>query len=176
MREAEWPTKPGIFIVVQSLSPVQLLETPRTAAHQASLSFTISRSLLKPMSMASVTPSNQLTLCRPLLLLPSVFPSIRVFSNQSTLPIRWPKYWSFSLSFSPSNEYSRLISFRKVFIVWPLTEEVCQSLPRVKLSVAQLCATLCNPRGGSPPGSSIHRVLQARTLEWVATPFSRESS
>ena len=81
-------------------------------AHQASLSFTISRSLLKLLSIESVMPSNHLILCPPLYFLPSVFPSIRVFSNESVLRIRWPKYWSFSFSISPSNEYSGLISFR----------------------------------------------------------------
>ena len=86
--------------------------TPWTAARQSSLSITISRSFLKLMSIESVTPSKHLFLCRPLLLLPSVFPSIRVFSNELALCIRWPKYWSFSLSISPSNEYSGLISVR----------------------------------------------------------------
>ena len=86
--------------------------TPWTAARQSSLSITNSRSLLKLMSTESVMPSNYLILCRPLLLLPSIFPSIRVFSNESVLHIRWPKYWSFSFSISPSNEYSGLISFR----------------------------------------------------------------
>ena len=86
--------------------------TPWTAAHQASLSFTISQSLLKLMPIESVMPSKNLILCRPLLLLPSIFPSIRVFSNESVLCIRWPKYWSFSFSISPSNEYSGLMSFR----------------------------------------------------------------
>ena len=86
--------------------------TPCTAAHQASLSIANSRSLLKLMSMESVMPSNPLILCHPLLLLPSIFPSIRVFSNESILRIRWPKYWSFSFSISPSSEYSGLISFR----------------------------------------------------------------
>ena len=86
--------------------------TPRTAACQASLSITNSRSLLKPMSNESVMPSNYLIPCHPLLLLPSIFPNIRVFSNESVLHIRWPKYWSFSFSISPSNEYSGLISFR----------------------------------------------------------------
>ena len=86
--------------------------TPWTAARQASLSFTNSWSLLKLMSIKSVMPFNHLILCRPLLLLPSVFPSIRVFSNESVLHIRWPKYWSFSFSISPSNEYSGLIFFR----------------------------------------------------------------
>ena len=86
--------------------------TPWTTAHQASLSITNSWSLFKPMSIESVIPSNHLILCHPLLLLPSIFPSIRVFSNESALRIRWPKYWSFSISISPSNEYSGLISFR----------------------------------------------------------------
>ena len=98
--------------VVQSLSCVQLFVNPWTAALQASLSFTISQSLLKLMSIESVMPSNHLILCRPLLLPPSIFPSIRVFSNESDLHIRWPKDWSFSFSISPSNKYSGLISFR----------------------------------------------------------------
>ena len=97
---------------VQSLSHVWLFATPWTAARQASLSITNSQSLLKLMSIRSVMPSNHLMLCRPLLLLPSIFPSIRVFSNESVLHISWPKYWSFSFSINPSNEYSGLISFR----------------------------------------------------------------
>ena len=96
-------------IFVQLLSHVQLFVTPLTAAHQASLSFTISRSLFKFMSIESVMPSKHLVLCHPLLL-PSIFPSIRFFSNESALCITWPKYWSFSIS--PHNEYSGLISFR----------------------------------------------------------------
>ena len=100
------------FALVQLLSRVQLFVTPWTAARQASLSITNSRSLLKLMSIKSVMPSNHLILCRPLVLPPSIFPSIRVFSNESILHIRWPKYWSFSFSISPSNEYSGLISFR----------------------------------------------------------------
>ena len=97
---------------VQSLSHVQLLATPWTVARQGSLSITNSQTLLKLMSVALVMPSNRLILCRPLLLLPSIFPSIRVFSSESVLSIRWSKYWSFSFSISPSNEYSVLISFR----------------------------------------------------------------
>ena len=93
-------------------SPVRLFATPWTAAPQASLSITNSQSLLKPMSIESVIPSNHLILCRPLLLPPSSFPSIRVFSNESVLHIRWPKYWSFSFSISPSNKHPGLISFR----------------------------------------------------------------
>ena len=104
------------FSSVQSLSRVWLFVTPWTAAHQASLSITSSQSLCKLMSIESVMPSNHLILCLPLLLLPSIFPSIRVFSNESTLHIRWPKYWSFSFSISSSNEYPRLISFRKEWL------------------------------------------------------------
>ena len=99
-----------MFSSVQSLSHVQLFATPWIAAHQASLSITNSWSLLT--SIESVMPSNQLILCHPILLLPSIFPSIRVFSNESVLCIGWPKYWSFNFNISPSNEYSGLISFR----------------------------------------------------------------
>ena len=102
----------SILVSVQSLSRVQLFATPWAAACQASLSITNSRSLLKLMPIKSVMPSNHLILCHPLLLPPSIFPSIRVFSNESVLPIRWPKYWSFSFSIHLSNEYSGLISFR----------------------------------------------------------------
>ena len=91
--------------------------TPRIIAHQASLSITNFWSLLKLMSIESVMPSSHLILCRPLILLPSIFPSIRVFSSESTLPIRWPKYWSFSFSISPSNEHPGLISFRMDWLI-----------------------------------------------------------
>ena len=97
---------------VQSLSRVPLFAPPWTAACQASLSITNSRSLPRLMSIESVLPSDHLILCHPLLLLPSIFPSIRVFSNESVLRIRWPKCWSFSFNISPSNEYSGLVSFR----------------------------------------------------------------
>ena len=100
------------FSSVQSLSHVRLFATPRTAARQASLTITNSRTPPKPMSSVSAMSSNHLILCRPLQLLPSIFPSIRVFSNESALHIRWPKYWSFSFNISPSNEYPGLISFR----------------------------------------------------------------
>ena len=105
----------SFLVVVQLLSCVRLFVTPCAAAYQASLSITNPQSLLKLMSIKSVMPSNHLILCRPLLLLPSIFPSIRVFSNESTLCIRWLKYWSFRFSISPSNKYSGLISLR---IVW----------------------------------------------------------
>ena len=100
------------FSSVQPLGHVQLFATPWISAHQASLSITNSRNLLKLMSIKSVIPSSHLILCRPLLFLPSIPPSIRVFSNESTLHIRWPKDWSFSFSISPSNEHPGLISFR----------------------------------------------------------------
>ena len=115
--------------LAKSLSHVQLFATPWTAAHQASLSFTISQGLLKLMSIESVMPSNHLILC-PLLLPPSIFPSIRVFSSESALCIRWPKYWSFSFHINPSKEYSGLISFR---INWfdPLAvQETLKNLPK----------------------------------------------
>ena len=111
-KEAVVDTYNEIFVVVQLLSRVQLFVTPWTAACQASLSITNSWNLLKLMSIESVMPSNHLVLYGPLLLLPSTFPSIGVFSNELVFCIRWPKYWSFSFSISPSNEYSGLISLR----------------------------------------------------------------
>ena len=113
--KAFWETMPRWsvqFISAHSLSHVWLFLTPWTAALQASLSITNTQSLLKFMCIESVMPFNHCILCRPLLLLLSIFPSIRVFSNESVLHIRWPKYWSFSFSISSSNEYSGLISFR----------------------------------------------------------------
>ena len=106
------PTERLQFSSVQSLSCVRFFVTPGTTAHEASLSITNSKSLLKLMSVELVMPSNHLILCPPLLLLPSISPSIRVFSNESALCIRWPKYWSFSFSIIPSNEHPGLISFR----------------------------------------------------------------
>ena len=113
---------------VQSLSHVQLLGTPWTATCQTSLSITNSQSLFKFMSIKSVMPFNHLILCHPLLLLPSIFPSIRVFSNESILHIRWPKHWSFSFSISPSNEYSGLISFRIDWFDLLAVQETLKSL------------------------------------------------
>ena len=113
---------------VQSLSRVQLFVTPWTAAHQASLSITNSRSLLKLISFELVMLSNHLIFCRPLLLPPSIFPSIKVFFNDSVLHIRWAKYWSFSFSISPSNAYSGLISFRKDWLDLPSVQGTLKSL------------------------------------------------
>ena len=117
-----------VYQSVQSLSHIQLCATTWTAACQASLSITNSGSLLKLMSIESVMPSNHLILCCPPLLLPSVFPSIRVFSSESVLRISWPKYWSFSFSISPSNEYSGLLSFK---IDLGLISLLSKGLPRV---------------------------------------------
>ena len=114
---------------VQLLSRVQLFVTPWTAACQAFLFITNSWSLLKLMSIESVMPSNYLILCHPLLLLPSIFPNIKVFSNESVLCIRWPKYWSFSFSISPSNEYSGLISFRTDWLNLLEVQGTLKSLP-----------------------------------------------
>ena len=119
---------PQIFSSVQSLCCVQLFETPWTAARQASLSITDSRSLLRLMSIKSVMPSNHLILCHPLLLLPSVFPNIRIFSKESVLYFRWPKYWSFSFSISLSNEYSGLISFRNDWLDLLAVQRTLKSL------------------------------------------------
>ena len=113
---------------VQLLSHVQLFATPWVAAHQASLSITNSQSLLRLMSIESVIPSSHLILCHPLLLLLSIFPSIRVFSNELVLHIRWPKYWSFSFSISPSNEYLGLISFRIDWFDFPVVQGTLKSL------------------------------------------------
>ena len=150
-------------------------------------------------------PSNHLILCRSLLLLPSIFPSIRIFSNESTLHVKWPKYWSFSFNISPSNEHPGLISFRmdwldllavqgtlksllhhhssKASILWhsaffivQLSYPYMTSGKTIALTAAakslQSCPTLCDPIDGSPPGSPISGILQARTLEWVAISFS----
>jgi len=116
------------FLVVQSLSHVQLFATPWTVAYQASLSFTVSQSLLKLMFIESVIPSNHLVLCHPLFLLLSIFPIIRVFSNESALLTRWQKYCSFSFSISPSNEYSQLVSFRMDWFDLLSFQGTCKSL------------------------------------------------
>ena len=197
-----------VVAVVRLLSQVQLFATPWTAASQASLFFTISQSLLKLMSIESVMSSNHLILCYPLLLLSSIFPSISVFSNESALPIRWPKYWSFSFSIGSSNEYSGLISFRidrlnflaiqgilksllqhhsskasilrhSAFFMVQLSHPYMTTGKTIALTAAaaaakslQSCPTLFDPIDGSPPGSPVPRILQARTLEWVAISFS----
>ena len=124
--------------LVQLLSRVWLFATPWSAAHQASLSVINSWSLLKLMSIELVMPSNHLTLCRPLLLLPSIFPRIRVFSSKSVLPIRWPKYWSFSFSISPSNEYSGLVSFRMDWLDLLAVQGALKSLPQHHSSKASI--------------------------------------
>ena len=132
---------PVQFSTVQSLSHVRLFVTPWTAARQASLSITNSRSLLKLMSIESVMPSNQFILFHPLLILPYIFPSIRVFSNESVLHSRWPKYWSFSISISPSNEYSGLISFRMDWLDLLAVQGTLKSLLQHNSSKASIFGT-----------------------------------
>ena len=131
-------TKINRFSSVQSLSRVRLFATPWTAACQASLSITNSRSLPKLMSIEAVMPSCHLILCHPLLLLPSIFPSIRVFSNESALCIRWPKYWGFSFNISPSNEHSGLISFRMDWLDLLAVQGTLKSLHQHHSSKASL--------------------------------------
>ena len=131
------------FYFVQSLNRVQLFAAPWTEARLASLSFTISQSLLKLMSIQSVVPSNHLILCRTILFLPSIFPSIRAFSNKSALCIRYPKYWSFSFNIRPSNEYSGLISFRIDWLALLAVQETLKSpvpTPQFKTSILQRSA------------------------------------
>ena len=163
-------------VAVSSLSHVQLFVTPWTAAHQASLSFTVSQSLLKLMSIESVMPSNHLIFCHPLLLLLSIFPSIRVFSSESTLCIRWPNYWSFSFSISPFNEYSGLISFRLDWLDLLSVQETLKSLLQHHNSKASIlrCSgfygpTLTSvhliPGSGRSPGGGHGNPLQDSCLE-----------
>ena len=124
------------------------------------------------MSIESVMPSSHLILYRPHLLLPPIPSSIRVFSNESTLRMRWPKYWSFSFSISPSNEYPGLISFRMDWLNLLTVQGTLKSLAAAAAKSRQSCPTLCDPIDGRPPGSSVPGILQARTLEWVAISFS----
>ena len=131
-----------MFSSVHSFSCVWIFATPWTAACQASLSITNSQSLLKLTSIQSVMPSNHLILCCPILLLLSIFPSIRVFSKESVLRIRWPKYWSFSFNISPSNEYSGLISFRIEWLDLLAVQGTLKSLPQYQSSKASILQCL----------------------------------
>ena len=140
------------MLSVQSLSRVQLFATPWIAARQASLSITNSRSSPKPMSIELVMPSSHLILCHPLLLLPPILPSIRVFSNESTRRMRWPKYWSFSFSISPSKEHPGLISFRMDWLDLPAVQGTLKSLLQHHSSKASI---LC-VQPSSQSNSHIH--------------------
>ena len=147
---------------VQLLSRVWLFVTPWTVARQASLSITNSQSLLKLMSITLAMPSNRLILCHPLLLLPSIFRRIRVFFNESLLPIRWPKYWSFSFNISPSNEHSRLISFRMNWLDLLAVQGTLKSLLQhhsSKASILQLSFLY------SPTLTSIHDHWKNHSLD-----------
>ena len=148
-------------VSVQSLSLVRLFATPWIAARQASLSITNSRSLFKLLSIELVMPSNHLILYRPLLLLPSVFPSIRVFFNESVLHSRWPKYWSFSFGNSPSNEYSGLISFRMDWSVSCIKPglAICFTYDNIHVSMLFSQVTPPSPSPKSPKDCSIHLCL-----------------
>ena len=134
---------------VQSLSHGQLFATLWTAERQASLSITNSQSPPKPMSIESVMPSNHLILCRPLLLLTSIFPSIRVFSNESALCIRWPKYWSFCFNISPSNEHPGLISFRMDWLDLLAVQGTLKSLLQHHSSKASMSRTSIHSSSGT---------------------------
>ena len=168
------------FSSVQSLSHVWLSATPWIG--QASLSITSSRSSLRLTSIESVMPSSHLILCHPLFLLPPIPPSIRVFSNESTLHMRWPKYWSFSFSIISSKEHPGLISFRmdwldllvagRFFFFYHWTHITKIEAAAAAAKSLQSCLTLCDPIDGSPPCSPVPGILQALTLEWVAISFS----
>ena len=147
-----------MFSSVQLLSRVRLFVTPWTAAHQASLSSTNSWSLLKLMSIESVMPSNHLILCHPLLLLSSIFPSSRVFSNESALRIRWPKYWSFSFSISPSNEYSGFISFRMDWLDLLAVQGTLKSLIQHHFKKHQFLGTELSSHPYTTTGKTIART------------------
>ena len=138
------------FVVVQSLSHVRLFVTPWIAAHQASLCITNSWSLLKLMSIKWVIPFNHLILCCPHLLPPSLLPSIRVFSNESVLRIRWPKYWSFSFNISPSNEYSGLISFRIDWVIFLLSKGLSRVFSNITVPKHQFFGTQPSLWSNSP--------------------------
>ena len=153
-----------VIISVQSLSRAPLFATPWNAAHQASLSITNSQSLLKLMSVESVMPSDHLILCHPLLLPPSVFPNIRVFSNESVFHIRWPKYWSFNFSTSSSSEYSELISFRidwlDLLSVSPRDYQESSPTPQFKSVNSSVLSFLY-----SPTLTSIHDYWKNHSLD-----------
>ena len=156
-----------MFSSVQSLSHIRLFATPWTAARQASLSITNSWSLLWLTSIESVMPSNHLILCCPLLLLPSIFPSNRVFSNKSVLHIRWPKYWSFSFSISPSNEYSGLVSFRMDWLDLFAVQGTLKSLLQHHSSKSIISSALSFLSG--PTLTSIHDYWKNHSFDYMDT-------
>ena len=151
---------------VQLLSCVWLFATPWTVARQASLSITKSQSPPKPMSIESVMPSSHLILCCHCLLLPSIFPSIRVFSNESALCIRWPKYWSFSLSISPSNEHPGLISFRTDWLDLLVVQGTLKSLLQDNSSKASILRSVLSFLY-SPTLTSTHDHWKSHSLDWM---------
>ena len=163
-----------IIVVVQSLGHVKLFVTLWTAAYQVSLSFTISQSLLKLMSIESVIPSNHLILCYPLLLLPSIFSSIRVFSSKSALHIRRPKYWSYSFSMSPSNEYSGLVSFRIDWFYLLEVQRMLKSLLQhnLKASILQRSAVLMAKLSHPHPSMTIGKTITLNIWTFISKVMS----
>ena len=152
------------YVIVQSLSHVWLFETPWTAACQASLPFTIFQSLLRLVSIELVLPPNHLVLCPPLLLQPSIFPSIRFFSSESVLSIRWPKYWSFTFSISPSNEYSGLILFRIDWFDLLAVQGTLESSPITQFkSINSLALSLLY----GPTLTSIHDYWKNHSFDYI---------
>ena len=151
------------FSSVQSLSRVWFFATPWITARQASLSITNSRSLPKLMSIELVMPSNHFNFCHPLLLLPSIFPNIRVLSNESALPMRWPKYWSFSFNISPSNEHPGLISFRMDWLDLLAVQGTLKSLLQHHSSKASILK--CSAFFGCPTLTSIHDHWKNHSLD-----------
>ena len=171
MLDIHLDTSWSVISSVQLLSHVRLFATPWTAACQASLSITNSRSLPKPMSIESVMPSSHLILCHHLLLLPPILPSIRVFSNESALRMRWPKYWSFSFNISPSNEYSGLISFRINWLDLLAVQETLKILLQHHSSNA-LKGNRWRPSHNSPSCVALYNSHRALTLFSYVQPTS----
>ena len=164
-RELSWKEKNKYHSSVPSLSCTRLFATPWTAACQASLSITNSRSPPKAMSIVSVMPSNHLILCHPLLVPPSLPPSIRVFSNESALHIRWPKYWSFSFNISPTNEHPGLISFRMDWLDLLAVHGTLKSLLKHHSSKASILR--CSAFFNSPTLTFVHDQWKNNSLDWM---------
>ena len=166
-------SSPSQFSSVQSLSHVWLFATPWTAAHQSSLSITNSQSLLRLMSVESVMPSNYLILCCHLLFLPSIFPSIRVFSNESVLWIWWPKYWSFSLNISPSSEHPGLISFRMDWLDLLAVQGTLKSLlQHHTLKALFFSAQLSSQSNSSHPYTTIGKTIALTIKNFIGKVMS----
>ena len=166
------PQFPVLIVAVHLLSSAQLFVIPWTAAHQASLSYTISHGLLKLMSIELVMSSNHLILCHPLLLLPSIFPSIRVFSNGLALCIRWPKYWSFSFSISPSNVYSGLISFSSDSLISLQSKGLSRVFSNITVWKHRFFGTQLSLRSNSHPHMTTGKTIALTRQNFVSKVIS----